>query len=155
MWLNGPPWLPSENLWPEWKPADTLQLQLSLVEAEETTQPVTPSSTPVEDTGLHHIIDVSAYNRLSHLLNVIAYVLRFVRNTRKPSIRYTGPISPTESTQASLKWIQTVQRQSFSPEIQNLTSKSSRLPLVRQLRLFRDKGGLIRCGGRIHNAPVW
>ena len=52
------------------------------------------------------------------------------------------------------KWIQTIQQQSFSAEIQNMNSKSSRFPLVRQLRLFIDKGGLIRCGGRIHNAPV-
>jgi len=152
MWLNGPPWLPSEGLWPEWKPTDTLHV--SLVEAEEAAPPATPNNAPIEDTGLHRIIDVSAYNSLSHLLDVTAYVLRFVRNTRKPSIRYTGPISPAESTQASLKWIQSVQTQSFTPEIQNLTSQSSRLPLVRQLRLFLDKGGLIRCGGRIHNAPV-
>ena len=103
MWLSGPPWLPSESLWPEWKPTDNLQLQVSLVEAEEAAQPATPSSAAMEDTGLHRIIDVSTYNRLSHLLNVTAYVLRFVRNTRKPSIRYTGPISPAESTQASLK----------------------------------------------------
>ena len=123
----------------------------SFIKAKEA---ATPSSAPVEDTGLHHIIDVYTYNRLSHLLTVTAYVLRFVRNTRKPSIRYTGPISPAERTQASLKWIQSVQRQSFTPEILNLTSKSSRLPLVRQLCLFLDKGGLIHCGGRIHNSPV-
>ena len=158
MWLSGPPWLPSESLWPEWKPTDNLQLQVSLVEAEEAAQPATPSSAAMEDTGLHRIIDVSTYNRLSHLLNVTAYVLRFVRNTRKPSIRYTGPISPAESTQASLKWIQSVQRQSFTPEILNLTSKSSRLPLVRQLNLFLDKGGLIRCGvwqeGCFNSTPI-
>ena len=34
------------------------------------------------------------------------------------------------------------------------TNSSSRLPLVRQLRLYLDHTGLIRCGGRIHNAPL-
>ena len=29
-----------------------------------------------------------------------------------------------------------------------------RLPMVKQLRLFLDSDGCIRCGGRIHNAPV-
>ena len=29
-----------------------------------------------------------------------------------------------------------------------------RLPMVKQLRLFLDFDGYIRCGGRIHNAPV-
>ena len=28
------------------------------------------------------------------------------------------------------------------------------MQLVRQLRLFLDKNGLLRCGGRIHNAPL-
>ena len=154
MWLKGPPWLLSDNLGPEWKPTEALQLQVSLVEAEETAQPETQSTTSVEDTGLHYILDVSAYHSLSRLLNVTAYILRFVRNIRKPSIKYSGPISPAERTQANLKWIQTVQQQSFPAEIQNINFQLSRSPLVRQLRLFIDKGGLIRCGGRIHNAPV-
>ena len=153
MWLNGPPWLLSENQWPERKPTEALQLQVSLVETEEATQPV-QNTTAVENVGLHCILDVAAHNSLSRLLNVTAYVLRFVRNARKPSIKYSGPITPAEITQAHLKWIQTVQNQSFPAEIKNITSKSSPLPLVRQLRLFLDKGGLIHCGGRIHNAPV-
>ena len=94
------------------------------------------------------------YCSLSRLLNVTAYILRFVGNIRKPSINYSGPISPAERTQANLKWIQTAQQQSFPAEIQNISSESSRLPLVHQLRLFIDKGGLIRCGGRIPNSPV-
>ena len=35
-----------------------------------------------------------------------------------------------------------------------MRSNLRRLPLVRQLRLFLDKNGAIRCGGRIHNAPT-
>ena len=105
MWLKDPPWLLSDNLWPEWKPTEALQLQVSLVEAEETAQPETQSATSVEDTGLHCIFDASAYHSLSRLLNVTAYILRFVRNIRKPSIKYSGPISPAERTQANLKWI--------------------------------------------------
>ena len=35
------------------------------------------------------------------------------------------------------------------------TSNNKKHPLlVRQLRLFLDKEGRIRCGGRIHNAPL-
>ena len=52
-------------------------------------------------------------------------------------------------------WIKNCQTLTYSDEIANLTSKSqSRLPLVRQLRLFLDSDGLLRCGGRIHNAPL-
>ena len=39
-------------------------------------------------------------------------------------------------------------------EINNIQSTSHRLPLVRQLRLFIDSHGTLRCGGKIHNAPT-
>ena len=40
-------------------------------------------------------------------------------------------------------------------EFKNLQSKSAKcLSLVRQLRLLLDKDGYMRCGGRIHNAPL-
>ena len=117
IWLKGRPWLLSDNLWPEWKHTEALQLQVSLVETEETAQPETQSITSVEDTSLHYILDVSAYHSLSRLLNVTAYILRFVRNIRKPFIKYSGPISPAERIQANLKWIQTVQQLSFPAEI--------------------------------------
>ncbi|XP_053398070.1 uncharacterized protein LOC128556577 [Mercenaria mercenaria] len=34
------------------------------------------------------------------------------------------------------------------------SNTTKRLPLVKQLRLFVDKSGIIRCEGRIHNAPL-
>ena len=36
----------------------------------------------------------------------------------------------------------------------NQKKRTRRLPLVRQLRLFLDNKGKIRCEGRIHNAPL-
>ena len=52
-------------------------------------------------------------------------------------------------------WIQNCQSQAYRKEITNLKEKSGkRLLLVRQLRLFLDSNGYIRCGGRIHNAPL-
>ena len=35
MWLNGLPWLLTDNLWPKWKPAEAPQQQVSLVEVEK------------------------------------------------------------------------------------------------------------------------
>ena len=66
-----------------------------------------------------------------------------------------GPLSAKERHLALQGWIKNCQTMTYSDEIANLTSKSqSRLPLVRQLRLFLDSDGLLRCGGRIHNAPL-
>ena len=56
-----------------------------------------------------------------------------------------------------MKWVQQSQQEAYSSIIKNITSHSStlkKMPLVRQLRLYLDSNGLIRCGGRIHNAPL-
>ena len=73
-------------------------------------------------------MDITAYSSLTELLHISAYVLRFIFNST-----------------------------AFADEYTNLQSKGSKvrcLALVRQLRLFLDEKGIIRCGGRIHNAPV-
>ena len=54
-------------------------------------------------------------------------------------------------------WIQSCQHSTYLKEITSLQksqTSSRRLPLVRQLRLFLDSSNFLRCGGRIHNAPV-
>ena len=58
-----------------------------------------------------------------------------------------------------LKWLKDVQQDVYKKEIANLKlvtkqPKVSRALLVRQLRLFLDDQEFLRCGGRIHNAPV-
>ena len=88
----------------------------------------------------------------AHYLN---YVLRFLSHLCKRKPRNVGPLSAQERHLALQGWIKNCQTLTYSDEIANLTSKSrSRLPLVRQLRLFLDSDGLLRCGGRIHNAPL-
>jgi len=54
-------------------------------------------------------------------------------------------------------YIAICQQQQFPMEIQHLISNSRNKkcsPMVRQLQLFIDDLGYIRCSGRIHNAPV-
>ena len=66
-----------------------------------------------------------------------------------------GPLSVQERQDAQRKWIQNSQAQIYADKISNLWSKSSpRLTLVRQLCLFLDANGFLRCGRRIHNAPL-
>ncbi|XP_077862482.1 uncharacterized protein LOC144344394 [Saccoglossus kowalevskii] len=56
---------------------------------------------------------------------------------------------------AELMWIKLVQHKAY-PELYTslLNNNKCYQPLVRQLYLFIDKQGLIRCGGRIHNADI-
>ena len=149
-WRHGPTWLNAPSNWPIWPHTEILLIQAAADEEADIPQVDTTES---PSTGLHHLIDLTRFSKLSKLLSVTAYVYRFIYNTRQPSSsQQTGPPTASELTQANLKWIQDIQHTVFFKEIANLQSGHNRLPLVRQLRLFINNN-LLRCGGRIHNAP--
>ena len=94
---------------------------------------------------------------IAHCLDlaVTAYMFRFITNSKKPKQkRVTGPLTPSEQHIALTTWVKQCQEEIYSRELMSLTNSTKRLPLVRQLRLFVDKEHLLRCGGRIHNAPL-
>jgi len=85
MWLNGPPWLLSENLW---RPTISHFISGSR------------RNTKLHSSGnywppLYYWCFSLQQSILSLQWNNI-YVLKFIWNTRKPSIRYTSSISPAE-----------------------------------------------------------
>ena len=155
LWHNGPPWLtlPADQ-WPTWTPTHTL-----MIEAEQQIHEYFPTqkvstSTPTK-TGIHNVIDISRYSSLSTLIHVTAYVLRFIHNLIKRSPKRTLTLTVFESNTAENLWIKCCQQTSYAVELLNLNTKnSSSAPLVKQLRLFLDHHSIIRCGGRIHNAPI-
>ena len=75
----------------------------------------------------------------------------------KRNHRQYDQLTATEIDIARIQWIKNTQHQVYSAELSNLRCKpssSKRITLVRQLRLFIDSDSLLRCGGRIHNAPL-
>ena len=153
-WNHGPAWLISPPQWPTWQRLEAFHIQTAANELDEECQDVTPEATPVDTPGIHKIIDLTKFSNLSKLIAVTAYVCRFIHNCRQHDSRREGPLTVPELTQANLQWIRQVQGLTFAAEVDNLKVKGRRLPLVRQLRLFLDKDNLLRCGGRIHNAPI-
>ena len=155
MWNHGPQWLPSHTSWPIWRPPPTLQMQALSVTSLNFTPPDNHIS---NTTGIRYIIEISSHSTLSKLLGVTAYMYRFITNCRnRQEDRLSGPLTPPELHNAQTKWVKQSQQEAYSDIVDNLTTRSSslkRLPLVRQLRLFLDANGIIRCGGRIHNAPL-
>ena len=153
LWTNGPSWLSDESKWPQWNSTLSLHLQTDDTEVE---QPV-PMDPTEPHTGIHKIINLSRYSTLTKLLRVTGYVLRFINNLRDSTAKQTGTLSVTELNTAQFRWIFDCQQQQFPTEIQhlklNLCNKKYP-PLVRQLQLFLDDKGYLRCGGRIHNASV-
>ncbi len=151
--VHGPTWLPDQQNWPVWQHSSISHLH-AVATVSDTFTPSEP--TPLS-TGLRYIIKVRDYSTLCKLLTVTAYVYRFVFNLRNKQAVKKDPITAGELHYVRKLWIKDCQQERYWREIQNLSTISrpyKRLLLVRQLRLFLDKEGLIRCGGRIHNAPL-
>ena len=158
LWKHGPTWLTSRHLWPvqslnETPPPNILAV-LATEEISSDLSTTSQSNVTTNDVGLHQIIKLTDYHTLARVQRVTAYILRFVHNCRYPQTSVLGVLISAEQRKANLRWVLNTQQQVFSNEIANIKSKSRRSSLVRQLRLFIDSSGALRCGGRIHNAPL-
>ena len=156
LWNHGPKWLPDPTEWPQ---SQLLPISPLVLAAAVETE-FAPSEPKLPDTGLHCVISINRYSTLRKLLAVTAYVVRFLDNLRVPlDQRQIGQICAEEYAKARLRWLKDTQQSVYNKEINNLQQltkqpKTPRLMLVRQLRLFVDAKGFLRCGGRIHNAPL-
>ncbi|XP_065911263.1 uncharacterized protein [Dysidea avara] len=151
LWTQGPGWLLNRSAWPTWTPTSILHIQ-----AEEAS-PSTPlvADTTESEPCILSIIDISRYSSINRLLAVTAYVLRFSNNLHKPQNKICGALSSSELAHARRHIIKGIQHMTYREELTYLLKKQSKCPtLVRQLRLFLDDNQLLRCGGRIHNAPT-
>ena len=155
-WMEGPTWLKEKSKWPKWSRSEVLHLNVEPTKDENKTEP-TEVIPLIPSTGIHKIINISNYSSLTKLLNITGYVLRFISSMKNLTSRQTGPLSVKKLSTAQFTWILSCQRECFDKEIQNLKLSRNtkvRLPLVRQLQLYLDNGGYLRCSGRIHNAPL-
>ena len=156
----GPDWLADTGRWPTWEHQTTAALYTpSSDNCDGYELQPTVSTSPVTNTitGIHNVIDVTRYRKLRKLLRITAFILRFARNcrTHKSTCRIEH-LTASELQEAEQLWIKSCQHCICSEEIKSMRFKlkENRLPLVKQLRLFIDGAGDIRCGGRIHNAPI-
>ena len=157
LWQHGPSWLTTPDQWPVFQlpPLSPLYIAAAIATEFIPQEPSPPAH------GLHCIMFIEKYSTLHKLLAVTAYVFRFIGNLKMQSAehRQTGPLEAEELDRARQNWVKSTQQVTYRKEIANLqlistNSKTSRVLLVRQLRLFLDSKGFIRCGGRIHNAPL-
>ena len=103
-------------------------------------------------TGLSRIIRLEKYSSLNRLLLVTSFVLRFIKRCRKSQgLSLIGD----EKEEALNKWIIQVQRDYYNDEMCSLKSTGAKKnSLTRQLNLFIDKEGILRCKGRLSNLDV-
>ena len=107
-WRRSPTWLTSPSLWqwPTWPHTEVLTVQANTDEGVDT--PIVITTEP-PSVGLHHLIHLTRFSKLSKLLSVTAYLYRFIHNTRQPSSSQTGSLTAPELARANLKWIQDIQ----------------------------------------------
>ena len=180
LWKNGPAWLMlSKEHWPSTSATAAFQTQSSatpdIVQNHSTSTldavennpvrtpkaietnllPINPTDKICKEYGIHSIIDIAQYSSLERLLRITSYVLRFIGQLRKRTNHKQIQLSPEETNTAERIWIKSCQQSTYQMELDSLTSKNKpRTALVKQLCLFLDDQHLIRCQGRIHNAPV-
>ena len=102
------------------------------------------TASEVED-DIEQIIDIKKFNKVSRLLRVTAYVLRFISILKKSDAE-KGELSTDEIVSAERIWIKRVQSKIVNSDKFKHMSSS--------LSLFEDDEGVVRSRGRIENAPL-
>ena len=101
---------------------------------------------------LHYL---SNFSYLPRLLNTTAWILWLVNILRKREASKRSTINSSEVIHDKNVWIREIQSQVYHNKLSNLQHKTAfRLFLVSRNCLFLLDDNIIRCGGRIHNAPV-
>ncbi|XP_070541625.1 uncharacterized protein [Ptychodera flava] len=157
LWWKGPHWL-SEGDWPICNIFDSKVLlqHEAINQPDKTSMSTTSPADKTVEFGIHKLIDANRYSSLRKLLHVTAYVLKFTSKLRGSKTSMGNPnISVQDIRDAEALWITGIQAEMYVNEIATLRkTRTMREPLVRQLRLFIDRDGILRLGGRLHNAPI-
>nr|CAI5854889.1 unnamed protein product [Callosobruchus analis] len=144
LWWFGPTWLKSDqDLWP-----NPQHLISDLPELRKTLKVVIIDQ---------NVINFERFSSLARLKRSFAYLLRFIKNSKKPKPeRHLGQLSTSEINDAFHSLIRISQLLSFPSDYQRLKegnnlSSSSR---ILSLSPFMDRDGLIRVGGRLKNSNL-
>ena len=136
-WWKGPDFLyKTEGEWPQ---DNDVCLENEIVLKEIVKNPATSThalitTSQLQQLGVHQVLDVARYSSWKKLLQVTAYVLRFLG---KADAKRSCELETEEIRSAEELWIKSIQCQSFPEEVCHLmTTKGTPVPLlVRQFNL--------------------
>ncbi|XP_074649003.1 uncharacterized protein LOC141904320 [Tubulanus polymorphus] len=148
MWITGPEWMENQDEPPPDDQPDTSVILVASLEIENEFQTRTGQA---EITGIDQIIQVQDFTDYRRLLRVTALVKRAFRK----GLKSKNIISADDIREAEVIWIQSVQLKEY-PEVHSyFTHKTSKCPtIVRQLGVYRNAKGTLRCAGRLRNAEI-
>lgn len=96
-------------------------------------------------------INCNRFSSLTKLLRVTALALRFIRKLKRKT--FECDINSKEIKEAENMWLKHVQQKHFAQEIYCIPRNTS-TSLQRNLGLYLDTEGLLRCSGRLDNAEL-
>lgn len=97
---------------------------------------------------------IEKFSSISKMQRIVAYILRFIFNTRNKNNRLTGHLSLEEIENALLVIIKYDQKFTFSAEISALTAGKDISTNIKSLNPFLDHQNILRVGGRLQNAAI-
>lgn len=159
IWINGPEWLGDESFIHD-KKEDEMYDEGNVVDDVKREEKKMPMPVPVTLTTNSETtpgIDFSRYSDFTKICNIVAWMLRFIKNTQhsKDTIK-NNVLSPTEKDKAKLLVLTLIQKKHFGREIQALMANKeikSGSPLYR-LNPFIDDDGLLKVQGRLKFAKL-
>lgn len=149
LWWTSSKWLSeSENSWPA-----TEERLIPDADLEE--RPGQTLFAFTQSFSYWQLLD--KYSSLTRLLRITAICRRFIsrlRNIHNSSLSH--PLTPADIEQNHLFWVRIVQNTWFPNEIR-IISRGEKLPRFNPLIRFTpfiDRQGILRVGGRLHNAQI-
>ena len=165
LWWHGPRWLTeAEEEWPnsaivnndkaDVKYESEIKKPKSMKETGllNTPEPVVTSQTTQIENSAPLGIDCARYSSFTTLLRVTALALRFINKLRNSSTPI-GPLTSSELDASEKLWVKYIQRKHFK-EVFEAMSKGKSNNQKKQLGLYLDADGLLRCQGRIDQATM-
>ncbi|XP_025836105.1 uncharacterized protein LOC112906362 [Agrilus planipennis] len=129
---------------------DTFKINTTLQEIPEQRKTVLVIKTDVDFDNFF-----KKFSCFTKLKRVLAYCLRFLNNIRTGNTKYKGCLTVYELDKAQLVIVKYLQKQHFSDEIAQIqNNKSIKNRAILSLNPFVDESGILRVGGRLHNANV-
>ena len=146
LWLQGPSFLGNFTDFEQYRLKNKLDEIVTLFTSEDDNLNKNERS----ETSLFEVVDVSRYNDYTKLLHVISYILRFISNVKakvsKDELNLRTYLKSEETAYAEHLLLLDCQK--------NLKLMKNYKQLEKDLRLFTDENGLVRCKGRLENAPL-
>lgn len=144
--LQVPEWLFDQQRWAKRNNVDSTVLSA-----------ITEESSPIpEDYGILKVINIEMFSSYQKLLRVTAFVMLFVDNCRKSlsSQRVAGFVTVNGLRADETLFLRSCQSTNYQEEIADLSSYKKGPSIVKQLGLFIDGSGLMKCNRGIHNSPL-